>query len=153
MTKNLFLLAVATLLGGCQNRTTYAEGCGSLPANWKTPRQGRSVTSTLDVITVSPNEVIFLNGVKLSMAKVTAALNLIAKEDPAPITQVKFDPDVDCDTVARWRTLMSNTLDCSRGYTCAEGHGRWWKTGDVGPPFVSSDPRPDLPQEQEVDSR
>ena len=153
MTKNLFFLAVAILLGGCQTRTTYAEGCGSLPTNWKTPRQGRSVTSTLDVITVSSNGTIFLNGVKVSMAKVASYLKLTAKEDPAPITQIKFDPDVDCDTVARWRALLFNTLDCSRGYTCAEGHGRWWKTGDIGPPFVTYDPRPDLPQDQEVDGR
>ena len=153
MTKNLYFLTLAILIGGCQSRTTYAEGCGSLPANWKTPRQGRSVTSTLDVITVSSNGTIFLNGVNVSMAKVASYLKLTAKQSPAPITQIRFDHDVDCEAVVRWRNLMLNTLDCSLGYTCAEGHGRWWKVGDVGPPFVTYDPRPDLPQDQEVDSR
>ena len=153
MTKNLSFLAAAILLGGCQSRTTYAEGCGSLPENWKTPRQGRSVTSTLDVITVSSNGTIFLNGGKVSMAKVASYLKLTAKQMPAPMTQINFDQDVDCETVARWRNLILNTLDCSLGYTCAEGHGRWWKIGDVGPPFVAYDPRPDLPQDQEEDSR
>ena len=147
MKRSAFFLSVALLLGGCHRQTTYGDGCGVLPANWITPRHGRSIMSGLSVISVASDGTISWNGVKVSEATLASYLKQSRALNPLPVTQIKFQPGVDCDTVARLRRLMSETLDCSYG-RCAEGSGRWWQTGDVGPPFVTYDPHPNLPQDQ-----
>jgi hypothetical protein len=135
------------LLAGCSHQATYAGGCGTMPSNWITPRHGRSVLSLLSVISVASNGAISWNGVKVSEAKLASYLAQAAALHPVPVTQIKFEPGVDCDTVARLRRLMSKTLDCNFG-PCAEGSGRWWQIGDVGPPFTTYDPHPGLPQDE-----
>jgi hypothetical protein len=147
MTRSLFLLAATILLGGCHHQRTYVEGCGPLPANWRTPRQGLSVMSILNVISVASNGTRSWNGVKVSDAVIASYLTQTRAMNPLPVTQIKFELGVGCETVYRLRRLMSERLDFSYG-KCAEGRGRWWKIGDVGPPFVAYDPHPNLPQDQ-----
>ena len=147
MTRTGVLLAGAFVLGGCHNQATYAEGCGALPANWITPRQGRGVMSLLNVVSVYSNGTISWNRAKVSEATLTSYLKQVRTLNPLPVTQIKFESDVDCGTVVRVRRLMLETLDCRYG-ACAEGRGRWWLVGDVGPPFEAYDPQPNLPQEQ-----
>lgn len=140
------LLAVSVLLSGCHHQANYIDGCGTLPANWITPRHGRGVLSVLSVISVASDGTIRWNGVKVSEALLGSYLKQLGTMNPLPVTQVKFEPDVHCVTVVRLRQLMSETLDCSYG-KCAEGRGRWWEIGDV-PPFPTYDPHPELPQDQ-----
>lgn len=147
MTKSLILFAVAMLASGCRHQATYVEGCGSLPANWITPHQGRGVMSMLNVISVGSNGMKSWNGIKVSEAVIASYLQQTRALNPLPVTQIKFEPGVDCGTVSRLRQLMSETLDCSYG-KCAEGSGRGWTIGDVGPPFVAYDPQSELPQDQ-----
>ena len=146
MNKSLFLLA-AILLDGCRHQATYAEGCGQLPANWISPREGRSVWSLLNEITVASDGSISWNKSKISEAKFGSYLNQIKALNPTPVTHIKFEPGVDCGKVSRLRQRMSETLDCTGGQ-CAEGRGRWWIISDVGPPFSAYDPHPNLPQDQ-----
>lgn len=108
--------------------------------------------SMLTVISVAADKTIIWNGDNISEAALKSHLEDSKTIAPTPVTQIKFAPNVDCDTVARLRQLISTTLDC-RYRTCAEGRGRWWEIGDVGPPFVVYDPHPNLPQDQEADRR
>lgn len=147
MIRSSAILPVALLLAGCDRVTTYAEGCGPLPNNWITPRQGRGILSNLNVISVSADKAVTWNGEKISRDKLRSYLEFAKAMTPPLVTQVKFDPKLDCDTVAQLRQEIAQKLDCSYGL-CAEGHGRWWFIGDVGPPFVAYDPHPELPPEQ-----
>lgn len=106
----------------------------------------------LTVISVASDNNISGNGEKISEAALVSYLKQTKTVTPTPVTQIKFEKNVDCETVARLRQLISKTLDCSYG-ACAEGRGRWWRIGDVGPPFVTYDPHPNLPQDQEADGR
>jgi hypothetical protein len=130
------LLGLAALTGGCGHKSTYAEGCGPLPDGWITPRQGRGVLSIVSVISVAADGNLTFNGARLSEPKLGTYLKQSSEMNPMPVTQVKFAPGLDCDTVRRLRRLMVRTLDCRFGY-CAEGDGKWWMIGDVivdGPP-------------------
>lgn len=147
MTKSPVLFAVSVLLGGCHHQATYVGGCGPLPANWITPHQGRGVWSMLNVISVASNGTKSWNGRKVSEATLASYLKQTRTLNPLPVTQIKFEPGVNCETVSRLRQLMSETLDCSYG-KCAEGRGRWWEIGDVGPPFIAYEPHPNAPQDQ-----
>ncbi|WP_404367938.1 ExbD/TolR family protein [Sphingomonas sp. MMS24-J45] len=147
MKKIGLLLSVMMFLGGCHHQTTYAEGCGGLPANWITPRDGRGVMSLLSVIVVRADGSLQWNRIRVSDATLKAYLKETATLNPVPVVQIKFAPDVDCNTVARLRQLVSETLDCKFGQ-CAEGSGKWWRIGDVGPPFEAYDPQPTLLQKQ-----
>jgi hypothetical protein len=147
MKRTSLLLSVMMLLGSCHHQATYAKGCGGLPANWITPRDGRGVMSLLSVITVRADLSLRWNGKSVSDATLKTYLQETATLNPVPVVQIKFAPDVDCDAVARLRRLVSDTLDCKFGQ-CAEGSGRWWRIGDVGPPFEAYDPQPTSPQEQ-----
>ena len=147
MKKSPFLLAAAILLAsGCHHQATYVEGCGPPPANWITPRQGRGVMSMLNVISVASNGTMSWNGVKVSEGVIGSYLKQTRALDPLPVTHIKFGSGVDCGTVSRLRQLMSETLDYGFG-ACAEGRGRWWEKSDAGPPFVTYDPHPNLPQD------
>lgn len=145
MKRSALILGVAMLVGGCRPQTTYVGGCGALPANWITPHDGRGVMSLLSVISVTSKGSISFNEDKVSYAKLVSYLKQTAALNPAPVTQIKFGAGVDCETVVRLRRLMTATLDCNFG-KCAEGSGRWWQIGDVGPPFKAYDPHPNLPQ-------
>ena len=147
MRRSAFILGVISLLGACRHQSTYADGCGAPPAKWITPRNGRGVMSIVSVISVASNGSISWNRSKVSETKLASYLKATAVMNPVPVTQIKFEPGVDCDKVARLRRLMSETLDCDFG-SCAEGKGRWWEIGDVGPPFTAYDPHPILPQNQ-----
>ncbi|MES2754452.1 MAG: hypothetical protein V4659_07285 [Pseudomonadota bacterium] len=103
--------------------------------------------SILNVISVTSNGSMTWNGVDVSEAEIGTYLEQTRALTPSPVTHIKFEPGVACGTVLRLRQLMSDTLDCSFG-KCAEGRGRWWEIGDVGPPFVAYDPNPNLPQDQ-----
>ena len=144
MKQSVLFLGVVILLGGCRHQATYAHGCGPLPAKWVTPRHGRGVMSILSVISVASNGSISWNGTEVSDSTLASYLKKTAAMNPMPVTQIKFEPGVDCETVARLRRLISETLDCDFG-SCAEGRGRWWEIGDVGPPFKAYDPHPNLP--------
>jgi hypothetical protein len=141
------LLGIAMLLGGCHREATYAEGCGTMPANWINPRHGRGVMSFLNVISVASDGSILFNENRISEPTLASYLRQVSTMNPLPVTQIKFEPSVDCGKVIRLRKLMSKSLDCSYG-KCAEGSGRWWKIGDVGPPFLTYDPHPELPQDR-----
>ncbi|MDX5984540.1 ExbD/TolR family protein [Sphingomonas echinoides] len=147
MNKIGLLLSVMMFLGGCHHQTTYAEGCGRLPANWITPRDGRGVMSLMSVIAVRADGSLQWNGIGVSDATLKDYLKETATLNPVSVVQIKFAPDVDCDEVARLRRLVSDTLDCKFGQ-CAEGSGKWWRIGDVGPPFKAYDPQPVVPHEQ-----
>ncbi|GGA54947.1 hypothetical protein GCM10011395_26710 [Sphingomonas psychrolutea] len=142
-----FFLIAMMFLGGCHHQTTYAKGCGGLSSNWITPRDGRGIMSLLSVITVRADGSLQWNGKSVSDTTLKTYLQETATLNPVPVVQIRFAPDVDCDAVARLRRLVSDTLDCKFGQ-CAEGSGRWWRIGDVGPPFEAYDPQPTLPPKQ-----
>ncbi len=145
--RNPAILSVALFLADCDRPPTYAEGCGSLPRGWITPRHGLGALSTLNVISVSKSGAVTWNGENVSRDTLRSYLEVTKTLTPSPVTQMKFDSQVDCDTVVQLRQEISRLLDCSYGL-CAEGSGRWWFIGDVGPPFVARDPSPGLPPEQ-----
>jgi len=124
------LLSLFLFVAGCGHKPTYAEGCGPLPKDWITPRQGRSVLSMVNVISVAPDGSLAFNGAKSSQPVLARFLKQTRQMNPTPVTQIKFASAVDCNTVESLRRLMANTLDCQYG-TCAEGNGKWWFIGDV----------------------
>ena len=124
------LLSLCFLAGSCSHKPTYAEGCGPLPRDWITPRQGRSVLSMLNTISVASDGSLTFNGLKSSRPVLAHYLKQAGTLNPIPVTQIKFASTVDCDTVESLRHLMTNTLDCKHG-KCAEGNGKWWFIGDV----------------------
>jgi len=124
------LAGMCLLLVSCRNHHTYAEGCGPLPRGWITPRQGRSVLSLFNVISVRDDSLIEWDGKPISEATLQAYLKVTSGMNPVPVTQIKFAPTTDCQTVRRLRGLMSSNLDCTVG-KCAEGAGKWWLVGDV----------------------
>ncbi|WP_157190053.1 ExbD/TolR family protein [Novosphingobium sp. Rr 2-17] len=142
------MFGAAILLSGCHRERTYADGCGAMPSNWITPRQGRGVLSVLSIIDVSGDGTIKWNRAKISETQFRDGLKPLARMNPLPVTQIKFATDVPCETVVRLRKAISTNLDCQYGL-CAEGNGRWWIIGDVGPPFIAFDPHPELPQDSE----
>lgn len=142
MKRTAALLAFSLLVVGCGDKGTYANGCGPLPKGWITPRQGRGVLSFFNVLSVSSDGSLLWNGKKVSKPAVAEYFRIIPKMNPTPITQVKFDPALDCETVRSIRQLMAKTLDCSYG-RCAEGSGKWWLISDVvfdGQPNEPYDP-------------
>ncbi|MEG3150730.1 hypothetical protein U1769_12615 [Sphingomonas sp. ZT3P38] len=147
MKRSVIIAGLMMLLGGCERSRNYAQGCGPPPANWITPRQGKGVLSTLNVISVASNGTVNWNKAKVPEATLVSYLKEVRGMNPVPVTQIQFEPGVGCDRVLYLRRLVSERLDCGYG-KCAEGNGRWWEIGDVGPPFVAYDPRPDLPQDQ-----
>jgi hypothetical protein len=76
-------LSLAVLAGGCSHITTYAEGCGALPAGWITPRQGRSVLSMIYVISVAADGSLSWNGDKVSRNEHATSLKQTAGLIPA----------------------------------------------------------------------
>lgn len=127
---SLAALVGALLLAGCNKQATYADGCGSPPKEWITPRQGRGVLSTLSVISVRGANAMNWNGETVSEATLERYLAEESQMNPVPVTQIKFSSTVDCATVKRLRALIARNLDCSFG-KCAEGSGKWWALGDV----------------------
>jgi hypothetical protein len=87
---------------------------------WITPRQGRGVLSLLDVISVRDASLIEWNGKPIAEATLRSYLKLTTGINPVPVTQIKFAPTTDCETVRRLRALMLSNLDCGYG-KCAEG--------------------------------
>ena len=130
MKRTTALLSLSLLVGSCNHKPTYAEGCGPLPKDWITPRQGRSVLSMLNIISVASDGSLTFNGVKSSRPVLAHYLKQTGNLNPIPVTQIKFASTVDCDTVESLRHLMASTLDCQYG-KCAEGNGKWWFIGDV----------------------
>jgi hypothetical protein len=128
--QSAILLSIAMLIGGCARPRTYADGCGSPPAGWITPRQGRSVMSFINTAMVAPDGTLSWNGITISRPTFQTYLKQTRELNPAPMMHIKFSPAVDCGTVASLRGLMAETLDC-RGGKCAEGNGKWWMIGDV----------------------
>lgn len=129
----------ALLLAGCDNQATYAEGCGSSPNEWITPRQGQGVLSALSVISVEGEKAIDWNGKAVSEAMLERYLAETSQMNPVSVTQIKFSSTVDCATVRRLRALIARNLDCSYG-KCAEGGGKWWLLGDVVSSGHASEP-------------
>jgi hypothetical protein len=125
------LLLLAFLLAGCGRKVTYAQGCGPLPANWIKPRDGRDIFSLLDVIRVAADHTKYFNGTKVSEATFRDYLTQSRGLNPKPVTQVIFDPALDCRTVANVREVVSDDFDCDHGH-CAERSGEWWIISDVG---------------------
>ena len=146
MKRVIALLSLSLLASGCGHKQNYARGCGPLPRGWITPRQGRGVLSIFNVLSVASNGSLRWNGVKVSKPAVVGYLKIIPQMNPIPITQIKFDPELDCETVKSIRQLMVETLDCSYG-RCAEGNGKWWLIGDV-----VSDGQPNQPYDPDARS-
>lgn len=145
MKRKAALVLMSMLLAGCDKPRTYAEGCGPLPKGWITPRQGRGVLSLLNVISVRDASLIEWNGKPISEGTLQSYLKVTSGMNPVPVTQIKFAPTSDCETVRRLRALMSSNLDCSYG-KCAEGAGKWWLIGDVVFPGHPNEPYdPDAP--------
>lgn len=142
------LLGLVILISGCGHRSTYAEGCGPLPKDWITPRQGMSVLSQLSVISVASDGSVLFNGIKTTQPKLAAYLKETGEIAPTPVTQITFAAALDCDTVHNLRQLMATMLDCRYG-KCAEGNGKWWLIGDVpnGNPPQAYDPDAPTPPE------
>lgn len=138
------LLGLVMLISGCDHRSTYAEGCGALPKDWITPRQGMSVLSQLSVISVASDGSVSFNGIKTTQAKLATFLKETREIAPTPVTQIKFAATLDCDTVNNLRRLMATTLDCQYG-KCAEGNGKWWLIGDVPDGNAPQPYNPDAP--------
>ncbi len=130
MKRRAVLALTSLLLTSCGNHRTYAEGCGPLPKGWVKPRQSRSVLSLLNVISVRDDSLIEWNGKPISEATLQTYLKVTSGMNPVPVTQIKFAPKADCETVRRLRALMSTNLDCTYG-KCAEGAEKWWFVGDV----------------------
>ena len=84
----------------------------------------------LNIISVASDGSLSFNGVESSRAMLAGYLKQTADLNPVPVTQIKFEPTVDCDTVESLRRLMASTLNCQHG-KCAEGDGKWWFIGDV----------------------
>jgi hypothetical protein len=142
MKRRAALAWMSLLLTSCSNHRMYAEGCGPLPKGWITPREGRGVLSLLDVIAVRDASLIEWNGKAVSEPTLQTYLKQTSRLNPVPVTQIKFAPTANCETVRRLRALMSSKLDCSYG-KCAEGAGKWWFVGDVvwpGHPSAPFDP-------------
>ena len=147
MKRRAALVLMALLLTSCGNHRTYAGGCGPPPKDWITPRQGRGVLSLLNVIAVRDARLIEWNGVAVSETTLRSYLKQVSHMNPVPVTQIKFAPTADCETVRRLRALMSSSLDCSYG-KCAEGGGKWRFVGDMvwsgrpPKPYEPDDPAP-----------
>jgi hypothetical protein len=95
--------------------------------------------SLLSVISVQAGGQILWNGDVITEPVLRRRLKETATFNPVPVTQLKFDANVDCETVLRLRQIMNEMLDCSYG-KCAEGSGKWWFLGDVVGPGVSREP-------------
>lgn len=143
--KRALLIGMLIALGGCHAQKTYSEGCGPPPETWITPRDGRSVLSILYLVTIDADSAIQWSGTPVSEAKFRRFLGIARDLNPAPVIQIKFASKTSCATVIRFRKAMTDSLDC-KSARCAEGGGRWWMVGDVGPPFEAYDPHPELPQ-------
>ena len=139
LARNATLAGLMLLAGGCGHKTTYASGCGALPAGWITPRQGRGALTMPNVASVAADGSIVWNGRPISTHELAQYLKDAAKLNPVPVTQVKFAAGLDCDVVSNIRRLIVQTADCDNR-KCAEGSGKWWRIGDVGPPFTAYDP-------------
>ncbi|MDH7975209.1 hypothetical protein QH494_23745 [Sphingomonas sp. AR_OL41] len=124
------LLVLCLSVAGCSRHRTYAEGCGPLPRDWITPRQGRGVESLINVIAVAADGSVSFNGAGISRPILATYLKQSSAMFPAPVTQIKFAPTVDCATVQSLRRLMASALDCKYG-KCSEGNEKWWFIGDV----------------------
>lgn len=133
------MLGIGLAIAGCGPKRTYAQGCGAIPKGWITPRQGRGDMSLLSVTSVKNDGSIWWNGEKVSEAEFLTRLKASTKLAPMPVTQIKFAPGVDCDTVARLRQKMVATLDCQYRM-CAEGSGKWWRISDMIWPGVKNEP-------------
>ena len=90
MKRKTALAWISILLAGCGSHLTYAEGCGSLPKGWITPRQGRGVLSLLNVISVQDAHRIEWNGKPISELTLQSYLEITRDMNPVPVTQIKL---------------------------------------------------------------
>ena len=130
MKRAAVLACLALSLASCGNERIYADGCGALPDGWIAPRHGRGELSVLNVIDVPQADRIEWNGKPISQSTLNDVLKQARSLNPLPVTHIRFGSKVDCATVKRLRTMVSNNLDCTHG-SCAEGAGRWLMHGDV----------------------
>lgn len=123
------LFGLLLLLEGCGPRPTYADNCGPMPANWRTPRQGMGAFIDLNYLFVEPDGSLVWNHGKISEPKLAEYLGRVALMNPLPATKVEFSPATDCEAVHRIRKIIAEKLNCDN-QICAEGSGKMWDIPD-----------------------
>ncbi|MFM5913896.1 MAG: ExbD/TolR family protein [Chakrabartia godavariana] len=117
-------LALTALATGCAQPKTYAANCSVPLKHWKTPTDGYDL-GLRNILNVDRLGQIQWNDTDVSEARFREYLKSVPTIEPPPEMILKFNPDVDCETVARVRNEIDRALSCGKAVSCGEGEGDW----------------------------